>query len=60
MPDNDILEYVSISRLCKEMGRRVIEQAGGIQAYDRIARAKQGPTVPKMALEPIKKITFDG
>ena len=43
----------------KEMGRRVIEEAGGIEAYDRIARAKRGPTVPKMVLEPIRQIAFD-
>jgi hypothetical protein len=42
----------------KEMGRRVIEEAGGIEAYDRNARARQGPMIPKMALEPIKQIVF--
>ena len=43
----------------KEMGRRVIEEAGGIEAYDLAARARQGPLSPKMALEPITQIIFE-
>jgi hypothetical protein len=43
----------------KERGRAIIEEAGGIEAYDRRARVRQGPKLPKMELEPMAQIIFD-
>ena len=43
----------------KELGKRIIKEAGGIEAYDMAARARQGPLSPKMALEPKERIIFE-
>jgi len=42
-----------------EKGRKIIEEAGGEEAYDRMARQKMGPEVPKIEVEYRKdKISF--
>lgn len=54
------MERVNISiKKQKERGRAIIEQAGGLEEYDRRARARQGPKLPKLVLEPIDQIIFD-
>jgi hypothetical protein len=54
------MERVNISiNKTKENGKRIIEAAGGLKAYDRRARLRQGPKLPKMDLEPINQIIFD-
>jgi len=41
-----------------ERGRKIIEEAGGIEAYDKQARKKKGPKQPKMDLNGRKEIIF--
>ena len=41
-----------------EIGRKIIEDAGGIEAYDVHARKKKGPKQPKMELKDRKEIVF--
>ena len=41
-----------------EMGRKIIEEAGGVEAYDKQARKKKGPKQPKMNLNGRKEIIF--
>ncbi|HEY3420062.1 MAG TPA: transglutaminase domain-containing protein [Methanomassiliicoccales archaeon] len=54
------MERVNISiKKQKELGRRIIESAGGVDAYDRIARSRQGFKCPKVMLELKKQIVFD-
>lgn len=53
------MERVNISMAAqKGRGRRILEEAGGLEAYDRMARAKQGPRMPRMVLEGRDQITF--
>jgi hypothetical protein len=54
------MERVNISMVKqKEKGREIIEDAGGIEAYDRKARLRQGPRRPRMKLEERSQIIFD-
>jgi hypothetical protein len=54
------MERVNISiKKQKERGKKIIEAAGGIEAYDRMARARQGAKCPKVLLELKKQIVFD-
>jgi hypothetical protein len=54
------MERVNISMVKqKERGSKVIAEAGGLEAYDRMARLRQGPRRPKMRLEPRAQIVFD-
>jgi hypothetical protein len=54
------MERVNISiKKQKEQGRRIIEAAGGVEAYDRKARSRQGGKCPKVLLELKKQIVFD-
>ncbi|OPY33154.1 MAG: Transglutaminase-like superfamily protein [Methanomassiliicoccales archaeon PtaU1.Bin124] len=43
----------------KERGREIIDASGGLEEYDRRARARQGPKLPKVELEPMNQIIFD-
>ncbi|RLF45539.1 MAG: hypothetical protein DRN29_06550 [Thermoplasmata archaeon] len=53
------MERVNISILKQiERGRKIIEEAGGVEAYDRKARRK-GPKMPKIALRDKKEIIFE-
>jgi len=55
------MERVNISMAAqKERGRKILIEAGGLEAYDRLARARQGPRMPKLKLESRDQITFDG
>ena len=54
------MERVNISiEKQKARGRKLIEAAGGLEEYDRRARARQGPKLPKVELEPMSQIIFD-
>jgi len=54
------MERVNISMAAqKARGRTIIAKAGGPEAYDKMARSKLGPRMPRMRLEPIEQITFD-
>jgi hypothetical protein len=54
------MERVNLSILRqKEKGRRIIEEAGGVEAYDRKARAKQGPRSPAMHIAKKPQIVFE-
>ncbi|OYT59026.1 hypothetical protein B6U81_06765 [Thermoplasmatales archaeon ex4484_30] len=53
------MERVNISILKQiEMGKKIIEEAGGKEAYDEMARRK-GPKMPKVKLEEKKEIVFE-
>ena len=41
------------------VGRRRIEEAGGVAAYDATARARRGADLPAMRLEEMKEIVFE-
>ena len=43
----------------REIGRRIIAEAGGIEEYDRQARARLGPKPPKVDLVPNRSIAFE-
>jgi hypothetical protein len=49
---------ISIQKQIEE-GRRIIEKAGGFDAYDQYARKKSGPKSPKLKIEGRKEIIFD-
>ena len=54
------MERVNISiKKQKELGRSIIEAAGGVEAYDRMVRARQGTKCPTVLLERKKQIVFD-
>lgn len=42
-----------------ERGRRIFEDVGGPEAYDGLARARQGPQAPTVDLQPRKEIVFE-
>jgi hypothetical protein len=43
-----------------ERGRKIIEEAGGEESYDKMARRKRGPEIPKLKVEYRKdKISFE-
>jgi hypothetical protein len=45
------MERVNISiKKQKERGRKILEAAGGVEAYDRVARSQQGGRCPKILL----------
>jgi len=55
------MERVNISIQKQEaMGRKVIEQAGGLAAYDAMARKKLGPKGPSIGLTKPQAISFEG
>ena len=41
-----------------EAGRIIIEEAGGVEEYDKQSRKKKGPKQPKMELNIKKEIIF--
>ena len=41
-----------------ESGRKIIQEAGGLEAYDRMARSKMGPKKPKIEMEGKGEIVF--
>jgi hypothetical protein len=54
------MERVNISiKKQKEMGRKIIDAAGGIEAYDKMARLKREGKCPKVLLELKKQIIFE-
>ena len=54
------MERVNISILKQiEKGREIIKKAGGVEAYNKMARAKKGPTAPKVDLVDKKEIVFE-
>jgi len=54
------MERVNLSILRQqEKGRAIIAEAGGIEAYDRSARARQGPRSPMVRMENKAQITFE-
>jgi hypothetical protein len=54
------MERVNLSILRqKEKGRAIIEEAGGVEAYDRRARQKQGPRSPSLHMSERPQIVFD-
>jgi hypothetical protein len=53
------MQRVSLSVLKQiERGRRIIEEAGGVQAYDEQMRSALGPKTPEMELTARKEIVF--
>jgi hypothetical protein len=42
-----------------QRGRSIFEEMGGAEAYDREARARQGPQAPQVDLEPRKELRFE-
>ena len=55
------MERVNISIQQQEaMGRKVIEEAGGVAAYDAMARKKLGPKGPSIGLTSQQAISFEG
>jgi len=40
------------------IGRRIVEEAGGVAAYDAMARARRGADLPKLRLGEMKEIVF--
>jgi len=54
------MERVNISiKKQKERGRKIIETAGGVEAYDQMTRSRQGGRCPTVMLELKKQIVFD-
>ncbi|RLF25499.1 MAG: hypothetical protein DRN01_06315 [Thermoplasmata archaeon] len=54
------MERVNISiQKYIEKGRKVIEEAGGLEAYDRMARKKRGPNKPKIIIKKKEEIVFE-
>ncbi len=54
------MERVNISILKQiEKGRKIIEDAGGVEAYDHQARQGSGPEKPEIELEKTDKIVFE-
>lgn len=54
------MERVNISILKQiEKGRQIIKEAGGLEAYDKKARAGKGPKKPEMKIKKHKKIVFE-
>jgi hypothetical protein len=54
------MERVNLSILKQiERGRKIIEDAGGVEAYDRMARAEKGAKKPKLEIEKTQKIVFE-
>jgi len=54
------MERVNISILKQiQKGRKIIKEAGGIQAYDKQARAQKGPKKPEMEIKKHEKIVFE-
>ena len=55
------MERVNISIQRQEaMGHKVIEEAGGVAAYDAMARKKLGPKGPSIGLTKPQAISFEG
>jgi hypothetical protein len=54
------MERVNISiKKQKERGRIILDAAGGLEAYDKIARCRQGPRCPKVQMELKNQIVFE-
>ena len=54
------MERVNVGTQNEErIGRRIIEEAGGVAAYDAIARARRGADLPSLRLGHIKEIVFE-
>lgn len=54
------MERVNISiKKQKARGKAIIDEAGGLEAYDAIARSRQGPRSPKFELEGKSSLIFD-
>jgi len=54
------MERVNISILKQiEKGRTIIEESGGIKAYDEKARKQKGPKKPEMKIQKTKNIVFE-
>jgi hypothetical protein len=55
------MERVNIS-IQKQIqkGRKIIKEAGGVEAYDRMAREQKGPQMPKLDIKERKEIIFEG
>lgn len=54
------MERVNISILKQiEKGRKIIEDAGGLEAYDKKARIDKGPEIPDYKIEDTKEIIFE-
>jgi hypothetical protein len=41
-----------------EIGGKIIEEAGGLEAYDKDARKKRGPSKPRLEMEGRNEIIF--
>jgi hypothetical protein len=54
------MERVNISILKQiEKGRKIIEEVGGVEAYDKQVRAQKGPKKPEMEFKAHEKIVFE-
>jgi hypothetical protein len=54
------MERVNISILKQiEKGRKIIKEAGGLEAYDREARGEKGLKMPELTLKTKKEIIFE-
>jgi hypothetical protein len=54
------MERVNISILKQiEKGRKIIEEAGGVEAYDRMVRVQEGAKKPELKIENKSQIVFE-
>ena len=54
------MERINISILKEiEKGRKIIDDAGGVEAYDKKARSEGGPKKPELKIKDNKKIIFE-
>ncbi len=54
------MERVNISILKQiEKGRKIIEEAGGVEAYDHMVRAQEGAKKPELKIENKSQIVFE-
>jgi len=54
------MERVNISIIKQiERGYKIIIDAGGVEAYDRVARAEKGPKKPTLEIEKMQQIVFE-
>lgn len=54
------MERVNISILKQiEKGKKIINEAGGLEAYDSKARVQKGPKLPELRLQSKKEIIFE-
>jgi len=49
---------ISIQKQIKK-GHKIIEESGGVEAYDKIARSQKGAKKPELKIESKSQIVFE-